>query len=133
MNKFICIGRLTKDPHLSTTSGGVSMAKFSVAVDRKYRNEAGERETDFFNITAWRGLAENIAKYQQKGSKVCVVGELQNSSWEAEDGTKRYSTEIVASECEFLDSKKDYEHQVAEGDGERQDLSSPVDDGDLPF
>jgi len=127
MQKFICIGNLTKDPDLTTTNSGISLAKFSIAVDRKFKNEAGEKITDFFNVTAWRGLGENIAKYCKKGSKVYIGGELQNRSWEAEDGTKRYKTELIASECEFLDNKKDTEENT-EGNA-----LEPIDDDNLPF
>lgn len=127
MNKFMCIGRLTKDPDLTTTNSGISLAKFSIAVDRKFKNEAGEKITDFFNVTAWRGLAENIAKYCKKGSKVYIGGELQNRSWEAEDGTKRYATDIVANECTFLDTKQDGQNN------EQAATLEPIDDGDLPF
>lgn len=105
MNNCSFIGRITKDIDLTTTNSGISVAKFSIAVDRKFKNEASEKVTDFFNIVVWRGLAENIAKYCHKGSKVFISGELQNRNWEADDGTKRYATEIIANECEFLDSK----------------------------
>lgn len=128
MNKFMCIGRITKDPDLTTTNSGISLAKFSIAVDRKFKNEAGEKITDFFNVTAWRGLGENIAKYCKKGSKVFLSGELQNRSWEAEDGTKRYMTELIANECEFLDTKK----STAENEDTSDELE-PIDDADLPF
>lgn len=128
MNKFICIGRITKDIDLTTTNSGISVAKFSIAVDRKFKNEAGEKVTDFFNVVAWRGLAENIAKYCHKGSKIFISGELQNRSWEADDGTKRYATEIIANECEFLDSKKNDEPN----DIELKPISES-DDSKLPF
>lgn len=128
MNKYMCIGRITRDIDLTTTNNGISVAKFNVAVDRKFRNEEGEKITDFFNVVVWRTLAENIAKYCKKGSKVFLSGELQNSSWEAEDGTRRYKTELVANECEFLDSKQDSSEAVkAEAESEI------IDDGDLPF
>ncbi len=128
MNRFSIIGRITKDIDLTTTNSGISVAKFNVAVDRKFRNEDGEKITDFFNIVVWRGLAENIAKYCKKGSKVFLSGELQNRSWEAEDGTKRYKTELVANECEFLDTKKSTEENE-----DTSDELEPIDDADLPF
>jgi single-strand DNA-binding protein len=127
MNKFICIGRITKDIDLTTTNNGTSVAKFSIAVDRRFKNEAGEKITDFFNCVAWRGLGENIAKYCKKGSKVFVAGELQNRSWEAEDGTKRYATDINVNECEFLDTKNDNKEQTNANE------LQPIDDNDLPF
>ena len=110
MQKFMCIGRLTKDVELNTTTNGVNVAKFSIAVNRRFRNENGESEADFFNVVAWRGLGENIHKYCKKGSKVFIAGEVQNRSWDKEDGTKGYVTEIIANECEFLDNKNNNEN-----------------------
>lgn len=110
MQKFMCIGRLTKDVELNTTTSGVNVAKFSIAVNRRFKNENGESETDFFNVVAWRGLGENIHKYCKKGSKVFIAGEVQNRSWDKEDGTKGYVTEIIANECEFLDNKNNNEN-----------------------
>lgn len=99
MNRVEFIGRLTKDPELSTTNSGIELTRFSLAVDKIHTSED---DADFFNIVAWRGLAENICKYCKKGSKVYIAGALQNRSYDASDGTKRLVTEIVANECEFL-------------------------------
>ena len=110
MQKFMCIGRLTKDVELNTTTNGVNVAKFSIAVNRKFKDENGESIADFFNVVAWRGLGENIHKYCKKGSKVFIAGEVQNRYWDKEDGTKGYVTEIVANECEFLDNKNNNEN-----------------------
>lgn len=101
MNRVEFIGRLTKDVELTTTSGGNSVARFSLAVDRS-KKVNGEKVTDFFNIVAWRGLAETISKYCKKGSKIYIAGELQNRSYQASDGSPKYVTELVADECEFL-------------------------------
>lgn len=109
MNRTELIGRITRDIELTTTSTGVSVAKFSIAVDRKFKDADGNKITDFFNVVAWRGLAETISKYCKKGSKIFIAGELQNRSWDKEDGTKAYITEIIANDCEFLDSKQDSE------------------------
>lgn len=129
MNKVIEIGRITKDIELTTTNSGLSVTKFSLAVNRRFKSENEETNADFFNCVAWRGLAENIAKFCHKGSKVCVVGELQNRSWEADDGTKRYATEIIVNECEFLDSKKNDEQTET-----TPNEAKPVDKDDtLPF
>ncbi len=127
MNSTSFIGRLTRDIELTTTNSGIFVAKFSIAVDRRFKNSDGEKVTDFFNCIAWRGLAENMAKYCKKGSKVYVSGELQNSSWEAEDGTKKYKTELNVSECEFLNTKNK-EESIAE-----QTELEPIDDDTLPF
>jgi len=128
MQKFMCIGRLTKDVELNTTNNGVSVAKFGIAVNRKFKDENGESVADFFNVVAWRGLGENIHKYCKKGSKVFIAGELQNRSWDKEDGTKVYITEIVANECEFLDSK----NNDSQTNNEQPKLE-PIDDDSLPF
>jgi single-strand DNA-binding protein len=128
MNRIEIIGRLTKDVDLNTTTNGVSVAKFSIAVNRKFKDENGESIADFFNVVAWRGLGETIHKYCKKGSKVFIAGELQNRSWEKEDGTKTYITEIIANECEFLDTKSN----DTEPKQEKPKLE-PVDDDSLPF
>ena len=105
MNKVILVGNLTKDPELSETPSGVAVCKFSLAVSRDYTNAEGNRDTDFFNITVWRGRAENCGKYLKKGNKVAIVGSLQNRSYEDKDGIKRTVTDVVASEVEFLTPK----------------------------
>ena len=102
MNKAILIGNLTKDPEVRSTPNGVTVCTFSIAVNRRGTNQAGERIADFFNIVAWRQLGELCGKYLAKGRKVSVVGEIQTRSYDAKDGTKRYITEIVADEVEFL-------------------------------
>ena len=103
MNKVILISNLTRDPELSQTSGGIAYCKMSVAVDRKYSKD-GENTADFFNVTVWRGLAKNCHKYLKKGSKVAIVGYLQTRTYE-QDGVKKYATDIVADEVEFLNTK----------------------------
>lgn len=128
MNRFECIGRLTKDVELNTTSNGVNVAKFTLAVNRKFKDSDGNYVADFFNIVAWRGLGENIHKYCKKGSKVYLAGELQTRSYDAEDGTKRYITEVIASDCEFLDNKSS-----DNTDNNAPAGTTPVDDDGLPF
>lgn len=131
MNKCILIGNLTKDPEISTTSNGVSVCRFTLAVTRRYSNSEGERDTDFINIVAWRSLADNCHKFIKKGSKVAVVGNIQSRSYDATDGTKRYVTEIVAEEVEFL-STRNSDSDVRE---KKEDVSKlePIDDDSLPF
>ena len=127
MNKVILIGNLTKDPEVRTINNGTYVTTFSIAVNRKYKAQDGSQITDFFDIVAWRQLAELCGKYLEKGRKVGIVGELQTRSYEAKDGTKRYVTEIVASEVEFLTPKGSVQGTVdAEG-------FTDVDDQDLPF
>lgn len=105
MNKAYLIGNITRDLELSKTTSGVSVTHFSIAVNRPFVKDDGERETDFFNVTAWRGVAENCVKFLSKGSKVAVVGSLQNRSYEDKDGNKRTVTDVIASEVEFLSLK----------------------------
>jgi single-strand DNA-binding protein len=132
MNKCILIGNLTKDPELSTTTNGVSVCRFAIAVSRKYSNAEGERETDFLNIVVWRNLGENCHKFLKKGSKVGVVGNIQSRSYDATDGTKRYVTEIVAEEVEFLSTKTQDEVGGKPAQAEVSKLQ-PIDDDGLPF
>jgi single-strand DNA-binding protein len=131
MNKCILIGNLTKDPELSTTTNGVSVCRFAIAVSRKYSNAEGERETDFLNIVVWRNLGENCHKFLKKGSKVGVVGNIQSRSYDATDGTKRYVTEIVAEEVEFLSTKTADDQPKAST--EEVAKIEPIDDDGLPF
>ncbi|MCI6859708.1 MAG: single-stranded DNA-binding protein [Clostridia bacterium] len=131
MNKVFLIGNLTRDPELSTTSSGVSLCRLSLAVSRRFANADGTRETDFFNITVWRNDAENCSKYLNKGSKIAVVGSLQNRTYEV-DGVKRYATDIVASEIEFLNSRSSGDSATRDDAEPVSDLR-PVDDDSLPF
>lgn len=103
MNKVVLIGNLTRPPELRTTTSGVSVCNFSIAVNRRTPNAQGVREADFIPIVAWRQLAELCAKYLDKGRKCCVVGQIQTRSYEANDGSRRYVTEVLADEVEFLD------------------------------
>lgn len=105
MNKAIIIGRLVRDPEMRTTSSGTNTTTFTVAVSRNFTNANGERETDFLNCVAWRKQAENIAKYCTKGSQVAVEGRIQTRNYDAQDGTKRYVTEIIADNVTFLGAK----------------------------
>ena len=105
MNKAILIGRLTKDPELRTIANGASSASFTIAINRPFTNQNGEREADFINCVAWRKQAENIAKYCVKGAQVAVEGRIQTRSYDAQDGTKRYVTEVVADNVTFLSPK----------------------------
>ena len=105
MNKVILIGRLTKDPELRYTSSNVPTASFSIAVDRNFTNQNGEREADFINIVVWRKQAENCKNYLSKGSQVAVEGRIQTRNYEGQDGKKVYVTEVVADNVQFLGSK----------------------------
>lgn len=102
MNKVYLIGNLTRDPELRSTQSGVPVCNFSIAVNRRFKDSQGNQETDFFNIVAWRQLAELCSRYLAKGRKVAVSGSIQTRSYEAQDGSKRTAWDIVADEVEFL-------------------------------
>lgn len=103
LNKVVLIGRLTRDPELRYTSSGVPVARFTLAVNRNFTNQQGEREADFIPIVVWRGQAETSARYLNKGRLVAVAGRIQTGSYETPDGQRRYTTEVVADEVRFLD------------------------------
>lgn len=148
MNKVIMIGRLTADPEGSVTQSGISKATFTLAVDRRYRNANGDKLTDFPRIVCWRQTADFVNKYIRKGRKISIVGEVQTRTYDAQDGSKRYVTEIVANEVEAQDSPKKNESSAGstgstgssepgptpppEGSMESQGFTE-VDDDDLPF
>ncbi|MCM1368251.1 MAG: single-stranded DNA-binding protein [Roseburia sp.] len=133
MNKAILIGNLTKDPEHQTTQSGVSVCKMSIAVNRNFTDANGERRADYFNIVAWRGLADNCARFLSKGKKIAVVGSIQNRSYEKDNQTK-YVTEIMADEIEFLSPQSENQKQQPEPQQKRKisDMQ-PVDNDDLPF
>lgn len=129
MNKVILIGNLTRDPELTTTTSGVEICRFSMAVQRRFKNAEGEYEADFLNCVAWRKTAEFVHQYFAKGKKIAVVGNLQSRSYEAQDGTKRYVTEVVADEVEFVERKGD----STGGTQKTVEKLEPIEDDTLPF
>lgn len=134
MNKTFLIGNLTRDPELTQTPNGVSVCKMSIAVNRNFTNANGERDTDFFNVVAWRGLADNCGKFLSKGKKIAVCGSIQNRSYETENG-KKFVTEIMADEIEFLSPVSEGEQQSkGNGQGGRKPNLQPLgDDFVCPF
>lgn len=107
INKVILIGRLTRDPEVKYLQQGVAVASFTLAVDRTFKNKDGEKEADFIPVVVWRKTAELCEKYLFKGSLTAVVGRLQTRTYDAADGTKRYVTEVIADEVQFLQPKSD--------------------------
>lgn len=105
LNHIVLMGRLTRDPELRRTGSGVAVASFSIAVDRDFKAQGGEKETDFIDIVAWRSTAEFVSKYFAKGRMAVVSGRLQMRSWNDKDGNKRVSAEVVADNVYFGDSK----------------------------
>lgn len=142
MNKVFLIGNLTRDPERSESNSGVTVCHFSIAVNRPYSSN-GERQTDFFNITAWRGLAENVARFCKKGTKVAVSGSIQMRTYEGNDGVKRTAVDIIAQDVEFLSPKAqgqddfyDAPAPSSSGSGStprKKPLETFEDDGDIPF
>ncbi|MBQ8845419.1 MAG: single-stranded DNA-binding protein [Clostridia bacterium] len=133
MNKVILIGNLTKDPELQTTTGGIAVCRFTLAVQRRFQNSEGQRDVDFLNIVVWRNQAENCHKFLKKGSKCAIVGKIQVSSYEAQDGTKRYATDIVADEVEFIGSRQNDDSASDYSQPKETSELEPIDDDSLPF
>lgn len=138
MNKVILIGNLTRDPETSTTTSGIKVCKFTVAVNRNYSAGDGTRQTDFLPIICWRNQAENCGKFLRKGSKVGLCGSIQTRNYDAADGTKRYVTEIVADEVQFLSTRNEGysdDTDLPESGPKRNKVEElqPISDGDLPF
>ena len=133
MNKVFLIGNLTRDPEVSNTNNGIPVCKFTLAVSRRF----GNTETDFLPVIVWRGQAENCGKFLKKGSKAAVAGSIQTRTYDANDGSKRYITEIVADEVQFLSTKGEGEIppvSVPQGNGSAAHIGgSAVTDDDLPF
>lgn len=123
MNKVFLIGRLVRDPELRYTGSNIAVATFSLAVNRNFTGANGERETDFINIVVWRKQAENVKNYLNQGSQVAIDGRIQTRSYDGEDGKKRYITEVVADNVQFLDSKGSKQSQ----DNVSQDSVNPYD------
>ena len=126
MNKFLCIGRLTRDPEVRM--GESTVARFSIAVDRKFKRD-GEPTADFINCVAFGKTAEFIEKYFRKGMKMALVGRLQTGSYTNKDGQKVYTTDVVVEECEFAESKQEQKEQPS-NDGF---MKLPDDFAGLPF
>lgn len=124
MNKAILMGRLTADPELKQTPSGVLAARFTIAVNRRFAKE-GQQQADFINCAVWRNQAEFLCRFFHKGNMVAVVGSIQTSSWDGDDGKKKYSTEVVADEVYFTGEKTKPE---ADSNG-----FAEIDDGGLPW
>ena len=144
MNKVILVGNLAADPESRTTQSGIAQCTLRLAVQRRFANQQGVREADFFTIICWRQTAEFCSRYLSKGRKIAVEGSLQTRSYDAQDGSKRYVTEVIADNVEFCDSRQN--------DGSRSRTDNPpppteppmvnnnqnggfteVDDDELPF
>ena len=130
INRVVLVGRLTKDPELRYTPSGVAMARFTLAVNRTFSNQQGEREADFINCVVWRKQAENTANYLKKGSLAGVEGRIQTGSYEGQDGKRVYTTDVVADSVQFLEprSSSSERNQGGQpfGGGQPQQNSNPT-------
>lgn len=142
LNKWIGMGRLTAKPELKTTPSGTSVTSFTIAVDRDYKSQNGEKATDFLNIVAWRQTAEFITKYFDKGNLILIEGSVNVRSYEDQSGQKRYITEITADKAQFTGEKKETTQKAAytpeSYSANTKQESAPQfeeikDDEDLPF
>ena len=144
MNRVILIGNLASDPESRTTQSGIAQCSFRLAVQRRFKGQNGEKETDFLPIVCWRHTAEFAQKYLAKGRKVAVEGSIQTRSYDAQDGSKRYVTEVIADNVEAVGGREegaqsaqnDHKAQKAQkAQSEKQGQAGfvEVDDDELPF
>ena len=133
LNRIILMGRLTRDPELRKTGNGTAVTSFTMAVDRDYKPQDGERETDFIDVVAWRNTAEFVSKYFSKGRMAVVEGRLQIRDWTDKDGNKRRTAEIMAESVYFGDSKRDGCDNPGYAPAPSGGFREIADDGDLPF
>lgn len=135
LNRAVLMGRLTRDPELKSTPNGVTVATFTLAVERSYAKAGAEREADFLDCVAWRRTAEFIGRYFKKGMQVAVTGRIQTRKWQDRQGQNRVSVEIVVDEAFFADSRRDTAVDRTEPGGwQSQDVSfADLGDEDVPF
>lgn len=141
LNRVVLVGRLTKDPELKYTPNGVAVANFTLAVNRPFSNQQGEKETDFINVVVWRKLAENVANFLKKGSLAGVDGRVQTRSYDNSQGQKVYVTEVMAESVQFLEPKGQQQSKPQEPQKNtfnadpfaNDDTPIDISDDDLPF
>lgn len=133
LNKIIIMGRLTRDPEMRHTQTGTAVTSFTMAVDRDFKPQIGEKETDFIDVVVWGNTAEFAANYFTKGRMAIVEGRLQVRGWQDKDGNKRKTTEVVADRMYFGDSKQEAKQESKKQTAPADDFCEIEDDGDLPF
>ena len=135
LNKIILMGRLTRDPELRRTGNGTAVTSFTIAVDRDFKSQNGDKETDFIDVVAWRSTAEFVSKHFAKGRMAAVEGKLQIRDWTDKDGTKRRTAEVIADNVYFADSKRDDMTANRNALAERAEQFAEIaeEDGELPF
>ncbi|MBS7578382.1 MULTISPECIES: single-stranded DNA-binding protein [unclassified Enterococcus] len=145
INNVVLVGRLTKDPELKYTGSGIATASFTLAVNRQFKNQAGEREADFIRCIIWRQAAENFANWAKKGALIGVTGRIQTGSYENNQGQRVYTTDVVVDNFQMLESRSQSESQQAQQNNSYQQSqaqsqnnnfgTAPIEisDDDLPF
>ena len=139
INRVVLVGRLTKDPELKYTQSGIANVRFTLAVNRTFSNQNGEREADFITCVAWRKQAENLAKFMTKGSLVGIDGRIQTSNFEGRDGQRIYMTDVVAESIQFLETKNSRNNNQQQGGYNQQqnygqqNYNQPQQDSNNPF
>ncbi|MBP3034178.1 single-stranded DNA-binding protein [Staphylococcus warneri] len=139
LNRVVLVGRLTKDPEFRTTQNGVSVATFTLAVNRNFKNKNGEQQADFINVVVFRQQAENVNNYLSKGNLAGVDGRIQSRSYENKEGQRIYVTEVLADSVQFLEPKSNQSNNQSQQQSEQaQSGNNPFDNGaddipDLPF
>jgi len=144
INNVVLVGRMTKDPELKYTQGGVAVTRFTLAVNRPFTNQQGQREADFVNCVTWRKQAENTANFLRKGSLAGIEGRIQTSNFEGKDGNRVFMTEVVVESVQFLEPKKDNQspspnvppqndQQYSNQNNQQPNEPMTVSDDDLPF
>lgn len=152
INNVVLVGRLTKDPELKMTPSGIAVTRFTLAVNRPFTSQGGEKKADFINCIAWRKQAENLANFMRKGGRIGVCGRIETGSYEGQDGKRVYTTEIIADSIQFLESRgansenapppnkaahyqepNYYNQRPPEQQSDVSGWREPVTDDDLPF
>ena len=128
MNSTCLVGRLVRDPELKRTQSNISYVRFTLAVNRSFKDESGETQADFISCIAWRAQAENLARFMKQGSQIGLVGRIQTGSYESDKGTI-YTTDVVADNIQFLESKPKQDNK----DNDYYEQEAPLDDSGLPF
>lgn len=132
INRVVLVGRLTKDPELKYTPNGIASSRFTVAVNRAFSNQQGEREADFISCVAWRKQAENLANYQRKGALIGIEGRIQTGSYEGQDGKRVYTTDVVADSIQFLEPRSNNSSPTPQYDGQAYGNNQPAYGGGQP-
>ena len=133
MNKVILIGNIASDPEGRTTQSGIAQCSFRIAVQRRFKGANGERETDFLPVVCWRQTAEFAQRYLAKGRKVAVEGSIQTRSYDAQDGSRRYVTEIIADSVEAVGGRDDGAQRAQSAAQDHQNRFTEVDEYELTF